>query len=445
MNTLRTLTVVVVLAAVAYGVYASLNNKPVADPPGVEKNDWQGAPTVELPGAPSAVQMPAAPADAPSAAPAVAMPAAAPPDASVPVAAPVAVAPPSAGPPAAAVAPAFEPAASTAPAPTADVYTGGVPLSPAPDATVGTTAPATDSAAMLPQPGATPTTEDRYATPAAPPATADRYATSAAPVAADDPANYAAQTSLDAAPPVAVAAPTPGAGSAEFETALSLAQAQLAQGQLAEAHLALSQWFGHPDLSSAQEATLIGLLDQVAGTVVYSRESLVLPAHQVQPGETLNQIAQANNVPWQLLAKINGVQDPQNLRAGDQLKVVRGPFAAVVELSRHRMSLWVEGRYAGRFPIGVGKTANIPEGEFTVRGKVENPTYYGDQVVDADDPNNPLGERLIDLGNQLGIHGTNDSSLIGTNESGGTIALGSPDVEDVYDILSVGSTVVIRR
>lgn len=295
---------------------------------------------------------------------------------------------------------------------------------------------------MLPQPGAAPATQDRYATPAAPPATADRYATPAAP---DDSANYAAQTSLDAAPSAAVAAPAPGAGSAEFDTALALAQAQLAQGQLAEAHLALSQWFGHPDLSPAQETTLIGLLDQVAGTVVYSRESLVVPAYQVQPGETLNQIAQANNVPWQLLAKINGVQDPQNLRAGEQLKVVRGPFAAVVELSRHRMSLWVEGRYAGRFPIGVGKTANIPEGEFTVRGKVENPTYYGDQVIDADDPNNPLGERLIDLGNQLGIHGTNDSSLIGTNESRGTISLGSPDVEDVYDILSVGSTVVIRR
>lgn len=440
MNTLRTLTVVVVLAAVAYGVYATLNNKPVADPPGMDKNDWQGAPTVELPGAPSGVAMPAAPADAvPVAAPAAVAPLGAPLAPAAPAPSSVAVAAPVEAPPFAGQAPPYEPAASTPPAPTAEVYTGGVPLSPAPESTAPSDPAA--SAAMLPPPA----TQDRYATPAAPPATADRYATPAAPTSPDDPTSYAAQTSLDAAPTAAVAPPTSGTGSTEFETALSLAQAQLAQGQLSEAHLALSQWFGHPDLSAAQEATLIGLLDQVAGTVVYSRESFVAPAYQVQPGETLDEIAQANNVPWQLLAKINGVQDPKNLRAGEPLKIVRGPFAAVVELSRHRMSLWVEGRYAGRFPIGVGKTANIPEGEFTVRGKVENPTFYGDQVIDADDPNNPLGERLIDLGNQLGIHGTNDASLIGTNESGGTISLGSPDVEDVYDILSVGSTVVIRR
>jgi lipoprotein-anchoring transpeptidase ErfK/SrfK len=299
---------------------------------------------------------------------------------------------------------------------------------------------------------APPTSDDRYAaTPGVtPPASDDRYATPSPASPGDDPSNYAAQTPLDAGPPTPSAPGTPavtvsGTGSAEFDTALATAQAQLDQGQLAEAHLALSQWFGHPDLSAAQEAQLIGVLDQVAGTVVYSRQSLVVPAYQVQPGDTLEQIAQTNNVPWQLLAKINGIPDPQNLRAGDQLKVVRGPFAAVVELSKYRMSLWVEGRYAGRFPIGVGNLNNLPEGEFMVRGKVENPTYYGDQVIDADDPNNPLGERLIDLGNQIGIHGTNDPATIGSGETRGTIALGPRDVEDVYDILSIGSTVVIRR
>ncbi|MBX3413477.1 MAG: L,D-transpeptidase family protein [Pirellulales bacterium] len=438
MNTLRTLTVVVVLAAVAYGVYASLNNRPVADPPGMEKTEWQGAPNVELPGAPMTPALPEAPtAVAP---PAAAFPAEAPLAPAAAPSVPVATTPPAEAPAFAAAAPPFEPAASTPPAPTAEVYSGGVPLIPAPDANAASAPPASS----IP-----PATQDRYASTPAP---TDRYATPVASAAPDDPTSYAAQTSLDAGPSVAASqpagalpAPTAGPGSAEFDTAMAFAQAQLSQGQLAEAHLALSQWFGHPDLSAAQETTLIGLLDQVAGTVIYSRESFVLPAHQVQPGETLNQIAQANNVPWQLLAKINAVQDPQNLRAGEQLKVVRGPFAAVVEMGRHRMSLWVEGRYAGRFTIGVGKIASIPEGEFTVRGKVENPTYYGEQVIDADDPNNPLGERLIDLGNQLGIHGTNDPSLIGTNESGGTIALGPRDLEDVYDILSVGSTVVIRR
>jgi lipoprotein-anchoring transpeptidase ErfK/SrfK len=58
-----------------------------------------------------------------------------------------------------------------------------------------------------------------------------------------------------------------------------------------------------------------------------------------------------------------------------------------------------------------------------------------------------LGERWIglDSGNQLGIHGTNDPASIGRAESRGCIRLSPTDVDDVYDILSIGSKVVIRR
>ena len=225
----------------------------------------------------------------------------------------------------------------------------------------------------------------------------------------------------------------------------------LDQDRLADAHLAFSEWYGNPALTPEDETELIGLLDRLAGTVIYSRQHLLERPHEVQPGETLEHIASLYEVPWELLANINGIRDPKHLRTGEQLKVVRGPFNALVELDKFRLTLFVQGRYAGRFKIGVGKDKVTPEGEFTVWQKIPNPTYYGTPVIDQDDPNNPLGEYMLDLGDKLMIHGTNDPQSIGRAESKGCIRLDNRDIKDVYEILSVktensaGSIVTIRR
>jgi lipoprotein-anchoring transpeptidase ErfK/SrfK len=254
-------------------------------------------------------------------------------------------------------------------------------------------------------------------------------------------------------PPVQQSLPVPGLAPESAEpaepscaAALEAIQVLLDQGQLSDAQLELSQLFDHPDLTPSQQQEVVDLLDQLTGTVVYSPEHMLEPPHVVQNGESLETIAQTYQVPSQLLAKINGIADPNALRPGDQLKVVRGPFSALVELPKYRLTLWLGGRYAGRFPIGIGRDVNAPDGEFTVREKQENPTYFGpDRVIPPDDPSNPLGERWVDLGNRLGIHSTNDMASIGRHESRGCIGLAPQDAEDVYDMLVVGSRVYIRR
>jgi hypothetical protein len=233
------------------------------------------------------------------------------------------------------------------------------------------------------------------------------------------------------------------------------AQKQLDQGGLVEALESLSQFYGDPTLTAEQDRQLTDLLGQLAGTVLYSRQHLLEQPHVVQPGEGLREIANAYNVPWQLLAKINGIRDPQNLPPGQRIKVVRGPFHAVVHLDRYELVLTLQGRYAGRFPIGIGRDQQQLEGVYEVKDKTIDPAYYGpDQFIDAADPNNPLGERWIGLGKpgsnilqttRLGIHGTNDPANVGSGSGRGSICLGSRDVEDVYDILSIGSRVVIQR
>jgi lipoprotein-anchoring transpeptidase ErfK/SrfK len=159
-------------------------------------------------------------------------------------------------------------------------------------------------------------------------------------------------------------------------------------------------------------------------------------------------------VPWQLLAKINGLAESEQLQPGQELKVVRGPFLATVSLGRRELTLSVGGLYAGRFPVGIGAERQNMEGDWEVNHKLTNPTYYGpDRQIDADDPSNPLGEHWISLTSAapegtvapFGIHGTYDAQSINRGDARGYIRLAPKDAHDVYDILSIGSKVVIRR
>ena len=189
------------------------------------------------------------------------------------------------------------------------------------------------------------------------------------------------------------------------------------------------------------------MLNQLAGTVIYSKEHLLEPAYEVQPGDTLDRIGERYKVPYQLLAKINAIDDPYRLRAGEKLKVMQGPFDAVVDLKTKQLTLVLDGRYAGRFPVGVGADQSTPEGELIVcrtRFPIRPTTVPSGWSTPTTRPIR-WASGWIDLGNRLGIHGTNDAASIGAAESRGCIRLSAKDVEDVYDILSVGSHVIVRR
>jgi LysM repeat protein len=275
---------------------------------------------------------------------------------------------------------------------------------------------------------------------------------SASDVASNDD-RYAAghdASSEAAIPPQGGSAPADEETHADFAALMQSVQGLLDHNRLADAHLELSEWFGDPRFSPAEDAQLTDLLDRLAGTVVYSRQHLLERPYDVQPGDTLDKIADTYEVPWELLANINGIRDPRAVRPGDQIKVVKGPFNAYVSLSRFQLVLYLGNRYAGRFRIGVGQDRAMHEGKYVVQRKLTNPIYYGQPVIDKDDPNNPLGDFEIDLGDGISIHGTNDPGSIGRADSRGCICLADRDIQDVFGILtakserSAGSQVIIR-
>lgn len=185
-------------------------------------------------------------------------------------------------------------------------------------------------------------------------------------------------------------------------------------------------------------------MEALAAKIYFKKDTHYMPGYTVEPGDQLRLIAQNYGVPWQYLARLNRVK-PEKIRVGDTLKVIKGPFSAVVDLSDYEIVVHAHGFFVCKFPIGTGRNGSTPTGKFKVLNKEENPVYYGDgEIIGRDDPRNPLGERWIDIGDSYGIHGTINPNSIGKSESKGCVRLKNEHVEILYDLISVGSEIVIK-
>lgn len=219
--------------------------------------------------------------------------------------------------------------------------------------------------------------------------------------------------------------------------------ALLERGDYVEAHRQLSMlYWNRPELREQIRMHI----ERTAQSIFWDPQPHYLEPYMIQPGDRLGAIAQRYNVPWEYLAKLNRV-DPSRIRAGQQLKVNHGPFAAVVSLTNFELTVHAEGYFVRRYRVGIGKDNSTPLGEFKVLDKVVNPQYTDPQgrVYSADDPTNPIGERWLALGGGYGIHGTIEPESIGRAESRGCVRLVHDDIVEVYNLLSVGSVVVIQR
>ena len=240
---------------------------------------------------------------------------------------------------------------------------------------------------------------------------------------------------------------TPAQASLFSATRLAV-EAALDRGELSQALLLLSDWYGDPSLSPDETKEVNTLLSQLAGSVIYSTEHRLEPPYMVQTGERLEAIAKEYNVPWQLLAKINGITSADQLQPGQQLKVVRGPFSALIDLSQRKLTLMLDRRYAGHFSLSIEPSVTVEAGHWEVNQKLLTPANVS---LPGASPSAPTEERSLmlssinsDASQVTILRGTASSSPL-TSPTGRELQLKPDDAEDIYDILSLGSKVVIRR
>ena len=231
-----------------------------------------------------------------------------------------------------------------------------------------------------------------------------------------------------------------------FRQAWDVAKQQVEQGDLRAGLLTLSQYHGNNQINLDYQQQLLEILDYLAGEVIYSQKHLVEPPYSVQANDSLEMIAHQYRVPARLLQNINGIQDSKLLTPGSELKVIKGPFRARVDLSDKEITLFVGQLYAGRFACQVGADPYPEPGQYTVLAKQQGRSYYvGDgSVIPGGDPRNPYGHIWLDLGNQVCLHASAQSEEVATSQLG-CIRMNQADSSDVYGILSAGSQVLIRR
>ncbi|APZ94807.1 L,D-transpeptidase family protein [Fuerstiella marisgermanici] len=244
-------------------------------------------------------------------------------------------------------------------------------------------------------------------------------------------------------PPVANIAAMPTVLSPEVAEQLKEVDRWIETGETLEAHAALSRiYWKQPEV----RAHIQQRIERTAAEIYASPSTHFAEPYMVEFGDTLQGIANKYNVPWQYLARLNRTNE-KSLQAGQKLKVLTGPFGAVIDLDKFEMTVHAHGWFVRRYRIGIGADKGTPVGEFTVQDKLENPKWYNPDggTVSADDPSNPLGEYWLGLGDHIGIHGTIDPDSIGKAASRGCIHLADGDIAEVFQLLGEGSPVVIRN
>jgi hypothetical protein len=196
----------------------------------------------------------------------------------------------------------------------------------------------------------------------------------------------------------------------------------------------------------------VELLDQLAGTVIYSRQSILEPPYQVQPGDTLESIAHRHQVTPELLGRINGIDPQAPLTPGEEIKVLRGPFDAEVSRDRGEMTLFLGRYYAGRFRVALGRNFPGGEGDYEVAERTLGHDFFDPRTgraIHGADPENPFGQHWIGLrgsqitaGDNIGIHAHNPAA---PDAGTGGIVLSEEQVADLHAILSIGSQIRVHR
>jgi lipoprotein-anchoring transpeptidase ErfK/SrfK len=136
-------------------------------------------------------------------------------------------------------------------------------------------------------------------------------------------------------------------------------------------------------------------------------------------------------------------------------KEVAAEYPSYLTLDRgsYTLRLWEHLKLAKTYTVAVGQVGlETPEGLYSIQEKVENPTWH---VPESDwagslagqdippGPSNPIKARWMGIYEGAGIHGTEETSSLGTAASHGCVRMAIPDVEELYDRVEVGTPIYI--
>jgi lipoprotein-anchoring transpeptidase ErfK/SrfK len=129
------------------------------------------------------------------------------------------------------------------------------------------------------------------------------------------------------------------------------------------------------------------------------------------------------------------------------------PTYLTLDRSTYTLRFWKNLKLAKTYTVAVGQEGlETPEGLYQIESKEVEPTW---NVPESDwagslagqsippGPSNPLKARWMGIYEGAGIHGTEETYSLGTAASHGCIRMAIPDVEELYDMVEVGTPIYI--
>jgi len=160
----------------------------------------------------------------------------------------------------------------------------------------------------------------------------------------------------------------------------------------------------------------------------------LLNTYVVQRGDILSTIARVFNTTVSDIVRLNPGLNPDVIYEGLVicLPITPPQRSIAVDIENKRLILYHYGKIEKTFPVATGKpTTPTPRGSFTIINKQVN-------------PGGPYGTRWMGLSKpHYGIHGTNNPASIGTAASNGCVRMFNSDVEELFNVISVGTPVTI--
>lgn len=113
------------------------------------------------------------------------------------------------------------------------------------------------------------------------------------------------------------------------------------------------------------------------------------------------------------------------------------------------LRLYDGNRIVKEYPVALGTPyEQTPLGNYKIFYKEKDPTWipgtgFSDKTPVPPGKDNPLGSRWMEFKPAYGVHGTNKDWDIEYPVSGGCIRMHNADVEELYELVDIGTPVVI--
>jgi lipoprotein-anchoring transpeptidase ErfK/SrfK len=155
------------------------------------------------------------------------------------------------------------------------------------------------------------------------------------------------------------------------------------------------------------------------------------------------------NAPHRVIAEVHATKPKVST------KEVAGEYPSYLTLDRSSFTLrlWEHLKLAKTYTVAVGQEGlETPAGLYHIQDKQVDPSWHVPDSAWAGDlagqvippgPSDPLKARWMGIFEGAGIHGTEETASLGSAASHGCVRMSIPDVEELYDLVEVGTPIYI--